>query len=787
MSLLDRKLRRDLWALKSQVLAVALVMACGLAMMVMTRSLIRSLDTARDTYYRDNRFAQVFAHLKRAPDGVAERLRALPGVVAVETSVTMNVTLDVPGLLEPARAIISSLPEGRPPGINRVHLRAGRLLQAGARHEVLVGEAFAQAHGMRPGDTIAAILNGRRLDLRVVGIVLAPQFVFEAPPGAALPDNRSFAVLWMNRRELAEAYQLDGAFNTVALALGPGASEPAVIAAVDRVLEPYGGLGAYGRVNHPSDVRVSDEIRVLTGLSFGFPLVFLSVAAFMVHAVMSRQIALQREQIAILKAFGFGPRAIALHFVKFALVIVVLGLVLGTAAGLALGHHLAEMFHRFFRFPRLEFLPSWGALTAAGAASTAAAFIGVASAVRKVLRLAPAEAMRPEPPASYRPALLERTRWAGWFSVSTRMALRNLERKPVQAVLTTLALAAATGILIVPNAVRDGINHILDFQWDVVQRQTVGVRLVEPGPPRAIADFRALPGVVHAEPYRSVEVELVAGPRSRRLGLLGFPADNHLYRVIDTQGRRIALPPSGLVVSEVLAQALAVGPGDPVTLRVLQGTRPVREITVAALAEDFAGTAAYLDLAYLNALLGEGDRVSGANLTVAAGQWEEFLYALKRTPQVAGVVIKDSMRESFRSTTAENIGLLQSIYLLFALVVACGIVYNSARIALSERTRELATMRVIGFSQREVGAVLVGELVMLALVALPIGLLIGSGLARAILAAVNTETVRLPLILTPGNYAYAILVITIATAVSATLACRKLNRLDLVGVLKARD
>jgi putative ABC transport system permease protein len=787
MSLLDHKLRRDLWALKSQVLAVALVMACGLAMMVMTRSLIRSLDTARDTYYQENRFAHVFAGLKRAPAGVADRLRAIPGVVAVEPGVTVSVTLDVPGLLEPARALVSSLPEGRDPALNRVHLRAGRLLRPETHHEVLVGEAFAEAHGIQPSDTLAVILNGRRVELRIAGIVLAPQYVFEAPPGAALPDNRSFAVLWMNERELAEAYQLDGAFNTVALALGPGASEPAIIAAVDRLLEPYGGLGAYGREDHPSNVRVSDEIRVLTGLSFGFPLVFLSVGAFMVHAVMSRQIALQREQVAILKAFGFGPGAIAAHFIKFALVIVALGLVLGTAAGMLLGQRLVDLFHLFFRFPRLEFLPSWGALASAGAASVVAALIGVASAVRRVLRLAPAEAMRPEPPASFRPALVERTRWAGWFSVSARMALRNLERKPVQALLTTLALAAATGILIIPNAVRDGINHILDFQWDVVQRQTVSVNLVEPGPARVIADFRALPGVVHAEPYRVVEAELVAGSRSRRLGVSGLPPGGHLHRVIDAHGRRIVLPPQGLVLSSVLGEALGVGPGDALTLRVLQGTRPTREVRVAALAEDFAGIAAYMDLAAMNALLQEGDRATGAHLSVKEGQWAEFLTALKGTPRVAGVAIKDSMRESFRSTTAENIGVLQSIYLLFALVVACGIVYNSARIALSERTRELATMRVMGFSQREVGTVLVGELVMLALLALPLGLLLGSVLARAILAAVNTETVRLPLILTSSNYAYATLVITLATAVSATLACRKLNRLDLVGVLKARD
>jgi putative ABC transport system permease protein len=787
ISLLDRKLLRDLRALKAQAMAVAFVMACGLAMMIMTRSLIRSLDAARDDYYRQNRFADVFVSLKGAPLAVADRLRALPGVAAVETSVALRVTLDVPGLPEPARALINSLPERRNPVLHRPYVRAGRLLAPDSRNEVLVGEAFADFHRIQPGDTLAAILNGRKVDLRVAGIVLSPQFVFEAPPGAALPDNRSFAVLWMRERELAEAYQLNGAFNAAAVALAPGASESAVIAAVDRLLEPYGGLGAYGRVNHPSDRRVSDEIRVLAALSFGFPLVFLSVAAFMVNAVMGRQIALQREQIAILKAFGFSNAAIGVHFIKFALVIVVLGTGLGVVGGIGLGLTLVDKYHPFFRFPRLEFTPALGALFAAILASAAAALVGVAGAVRKIARLAPAEAMRPEPPASFRPALVERAGLSARFSVSTRMALRNIERKPVQAGLTVLALAAATGILIIPNAFKDGVGYVLDFQWDVVQRQTVTVSLNEPGPPRALAAFRALPGVVHAEPFRAVQAELGAGHRTRRLGVSGLPGDAYLNRVVDANGRLIPLPPQGVVLSRVLGEALDVRAGDTITMRILQEGRPVQEVPVAALSEDFAGTAAYMELDALNALMGDGDRVSGAHLSVASGRWTEFLVAMKRTPAVGGVAVKDTMRESFRSTTAEIIGLLQGIYLVFATVVAFGIVYNSARISLSERARELATLRVLGFGQREVGAVLVGELVLLALVAVPLGLVLGSFMARGILSSVNTETVRLPLILTVSNYAYATLVVTLATAGSALLACRKLNRLDLVSVLKARD
>lgn len=788
MSLLDLKLLRDLRALKSQALAVALVMACGLAMMIMTRSLILSLERTRDDYYREHRFAQVFVRLKRAPQAVAGELAAIPGVAAVQTGIALQATLDLPGMAEPATGLILSLPERGELQLNRLYLRAGRMLVGRApAGEILAGEAFAEANRLKPGSEIAAVLYGRRQTFRVAGIVLSPEFVFEAPPGAALPNNRTYGVFWMPYKELATASNLDGAFNSAALTLAPGVAEASVIAAVDRVLQPYGGRGAHGRESHPSHTRVRDEIRVLQGLSIGFPLVFLGVAAFMTNAVMSRQITLQREQIAMLKACGFSNGQLGWHYLKFALVIVVVGVGLGVAGGVALGHRLVEMYHLFFRFPQLEFQLARGVLVAAGLVSSLAAVTGVWGAVRRVVRLPPAEAMRPEPPADFRPSIIERLGLGRAFTASFRMALRNIERRPARALLTAVALALATGILVVPSAFRDSIDHVLDYQWDLIQRQTVFVSLIEPGPARTLADLRALPGVILAEPMRGAPVELAAGNYSRRLGVVGLPAQATLNRIIDANGRQLALPDHGLVLSAKLAEVLHVRPGDRLQVRVLDGKRPVLTVPVAALAEDFAGTAAFMELGALNRLLGEGDRISGAYLTVRAGAWTEFLLATKRLPRIGNVVIKEAIRDGFRKTTAESIGLIQKIYLTFATVVAFGIVYNSARISLSERQRELATLRVVGFTRGEVGAVLIGELVLLTLAALPFGLLIGSGLAGAILQSVNTEFVRLPLILTPANYAFAVLVVAVASLLSAYLACRRLNRLDLVGVLKARD
>lgn len=787
LSHLDRKLLRDLARMKGQAIAVALVMACGLAMMVMARSLIHSLESIRAEYYLAHRFAEVFVHLKRAPNALANRVRALPGVAEVQSGIGVQVTLDIPGLNEPASGLVRSLPDFGEPALNRLYLRRGDWLTPGRRGEVLVGEAFALANQLQPGDPITMLLNGRRQTLRLAGIVLSPEFVFESRPGAALPDNRTYGIFWMPYAEVGAAFDLDGAFNSLALTLEPGAREKPVIAELDRLLQPYGGRGAYGRADHPSHIRVSDEIRVLTALSIGFPVVFLSVAAFMTNSVLSRLLNLQREQIAILKAFGFTNRQVVLHYLKFAFAMVAGGTVLGALGGVLMGHRLVQLYTVFFRFPTLEFRLDQSALGLALLVSSGAAALGVLGAVRRAARLPPAEAMRPEPPADYRPALVERTGIARWLSHTFRIAVRNIERRPMQAFFTVAGLALATGILIVPNAFRDAVAYVLNYQWDTLQQQDLSVGLVEPAHESVTHEFRKLPGVMTMEPFRGAFVRLRFGQRQRQLGLQGqLPAALH-NRVIGADHRQITLPPEGVVLSTKLAEVLGARLGDLLIVEVLEGRRPTVVVPLVGTSEDLAGVAAYMDLRALNRLLGEGDMVSGASFCVDPARRGDFLQALKNIPRVSWVAIKNSMRENFRRTTAAMIGVFQKIYLLLATIVAFGVVYNNARISLAERARELATLRVIGFSRGEVGGVLLTELGLLAVLAVPIGLVIGTGFATAIVSAVNTETVRIPVLVTSANYAFAALTVLIASTASAIVVLRRLDQLNLVSALKAPE
>ena len=781
MRTLTRKLFRDVLRLKGQLLAVSLVMGCGVAMMILSRSLIQTLEGTRAAYYEQYGFADVFCDVKRAPRLVGRRLEELAGVSAVETRVTGRATLEMPGMQEPVDGLFLSVPDGGEPRLNRLCVRRGRLPELGRRGEVVVGEAFAEAHGLGLGAEVEAVMRGARQRLRVVGIALSPEFVFEARPGETLPDARRFGVFWMRERELGVAYGMEGAFNSVLLEVRGEVS--GVCRAVDRVLEPYGGLVAYGRSEHASAQRLDDELRVVRGLSVAFPAVFLSIAAFMTSAVVARLIRLQREQIAQLKAFGYTGWQVGMHYLGFGWVVVGLGGSLGCVTGLWLGRQVVGVYHRFFRFPSLEFEWSGEGVFWALGLSAGATLLGVLGAVRAAVRLPPAEAMRPEAPARYRRAWAER--WGWNLSPLVRMVFRNIERRPWGSLFTVVGLSLATAIPIVPGAMRDGIEYLLGFQWDRAQRQTVTLGLVEAD--AALDAMRQLPGVQQVEGFRSVAARLAFGAKSRRLPVVGMERGAELSRLLNAAGDPVELPFDGLVFSAKLGERLGVKVGDRVRLQVLEGRRPEVEVRVGGLVTDYAGVSAYMEIGALHRLMREGQVWSGGHLIVDRARWDDFLRRIRESPRIATLGIKEAVRRSFRKSTGDMIGMIQTLYFGFSVVVSVGVVYNSARIAFSERSRELATLRVLGFSPGEVATVMVGELVFLTLAAVLPGLWLGGKMAGAIVAMASTETVRLPLVLTGRAYATAAGIVLGSAAISCALVARRIRHLDLLAALKAAD
>ena len=787
MKTLHRKLLRELLHMRGQVIAIALVIACGVASFVTMRSMYHSLLASQANYYSQYRFAQIFAELKRAPDSLVSRLGQIPGIAEVQARVVMDVTLDVPGLNEPAVGRLISIPPRPAPMLNDLFLRKGRYVLPDSTEEVIASEAFAKANGLEPGNELHAIINGRWKRLMIVGVALSPEYIYEIRGGGSIfPDNKRFGVLWISREVLGPAFNMDGTFNSVSATMLAGASEPEVISRLDQELARYGGLGAYGRADQVSHRFISDEISQNRISGNIIPAIFLAVAALLVHFVFTRLVNTQRADIAIIKAFGYSSSSIALHYIEFALLVVTLGYLAGCALGWYFGMKLAALYADFYRFPVLHYSIAPGVFFWAAMFTFFTAVAGVAAAVRRAVVLPPAEAMRPESPMQFRPMLVDRV-GLRVFSPAFRMIIRNLERRPWRAVASVFAICCSIMMVVVEFGLFDAMDRMMAVQFHQVQREDIAVSLNEVHSARTRFELARLPGVIASEPFRMVPVRLRHGHRFRRTAILGLPDPSELRQIIGKNGNPIALPRSGMLMTKTLAELLDAAPGETVTVEVLDGKRPVREVMLAGTADELLGTSVYMEVHELNRLLHEDESVSGALLQVDALNQDQLYHTLKQLPAVAAVSIKTAALTSFEETIDKSMALSIGTLIVFASVIAMGMIYNGARIALSERANELATLRILGFTRREITFILLGEQALLTAAALPFGFAAGYGLCAWLSVRLETELYRMPLVIQSSSYAWAFLIVLGSALLSGLFIGRRLARLDIVSVLKSRE
>ncbi|MCJ7799145.1 MAG: ABC transporter permease, partial [Polaromonas sp.] len=740
MKVLDRKVLRDLRLMWSQALTIALVVASGVGGFIATLSAVDSLALARDRFYETGRFADVFATVKRAPDSLATRLRDLPGVTEVETTVETVARITLTDSPDPVVGQLIGLDRRQPQRLNRITLRTGRLpgasTYAGSELEALVSESFSAAHGLQPGAQVTALINGKRRVLRITGIALSPEYIFAGLWG--MPDLRAFGVFWLDKEALAAATDMAGAFNHVALKLAPSTSQPAVLDAVDRLLADVGSMPAHGRTEQVSHAMLDNEIREQRVLGTLLPSIFLAVAAFLLHVVTARLVTTQREQIAALKALGYGNRSIAAHYLKLVTPMVGGGYLLGLLLGDWLGGQLTGLYADFFRFPSFSHRVAPSLVLTSLAIVTVTALLGTLTAIAATVRLAPAEAMRPLAPGHYRRALLERVPWLP-AGPALRMFLRYIERRPVRAALTAGGVAAAVAIVVMGNFFRDAIEVIVDANFTLAMRGDIAVWTTDPVDASAARALARIPGVLQVESGRSVAVRFVNGARSESGAIQGYAAPPYLRRIIDVTLKQASPGTQGLLMTDRLADKLGLRAGDTVTVEVREGRRPVRQVVVEQTVRDMMGLNAYMDRQALNRLLGEGDVASLFSIAVERGMAQQVLQATQAMPRVAGAFSKDTMLRNMQEVSARNILIMSSILTAFAGVIAVGVVYNNARIALAERSGELASLRVLGFTRAEVSTLLLGELALSMAVALPLGMVMGNFFRDAIEVIVDAN------------------------------------------------
>ncbi len=788
MSALDKKLFRDLARLWAQGLAIALVAAAGVMTLLLGVGTLRALSETQQAYYERYRFADVFASATRVPASVADRIAGLRGVAVAEGRIQKRVILDIEGMMEPANGLVLSIPDTGDPRLNALHLLEGRMPEQGRAGEVVVSGAFATAQRLRPGARLSAIMDGQRRELLVTGVALSPEYVYSVAPGEFMPDDRRFGVIWMPYSAAAASFNMLGEFNSVSAQLMRGANERSVIAAMDDLLRSYGGSGAYGRDQQISHAFLDSELQQLEAMSYVLPPIFLGVAAFLVNMTLGRLVTLEREQIGLFKAIGYSSASIAWHYVKLSLLIAAIGVIIGSIFGAWLGRLLAGVYAEFYKFPFLLFDERPDVFAIAGLAALAAAVLGSIQAVLSTVRLPPAVAMSPPVPPVYTRSLFDRFGFISRLPKGLTMAVRNILRRPLRSALTSLGIVLATALLVGGLFAEDSVNYLIDANYFQAERQHASLVLARPVGPGGVESLRRLPGVMAAEPARTVAVVFRNGLHSKRSALVGKPARTDLSRVVDRDLRAVVMPEQGLMLSEAMAKLLDVGIGDQVTIELMDGSERIVRETVSQLVQQFVGLGAYMEIGALNRLLGEASMSDSFSLMVDDTQWDALFAAVKAMPVVAGMTLERRAVQKFREYIGENIGISRLVYVLMASLIVYGVVYNAMRIQLSERARELASLRVLGFTIAEVSVILLSELAILIVLSIPLGWVVGYGLAWAVVnGGFESELFRIPLIIETTTYATATVFVLMAAVFSAYFVQRRVAGLDMIAVLKTRD
>ena len=784
---LDRKLMRDLWRVKGQATAIAVVIGIGVQLMVMTQGSVTTLEETKRAYYERYRLAEIFAPLKRAPDHILKRLAEIPGVAAVEGRANGGVTVNLPGVGLPIKSLALSIPLSGTPRLNDIYLVEGRRLNAANKDEIILLEGFAIAHDLEIGDQLSATMNGARRSFDIVGFAQSPEFTFVTPVGEMMPDDARFTVIWMNEEALDAAFDLDGAFNEALFALSPNANVPAVMRAVDDMLAAYGGTGSYQLKDQASNFMITQEIEGMRGMSQSVPPIFLAVAAFLLYIVTTRMVQAEREQIGLMKAFGYSGIEVGLHYFKFVLIIAMGGAVLGAGLGILSGNGIAMMYQAFFKFPFLVFQVDYGGFMVGLLVSIAAASAGGLFVMREVFNLNPAVAMRPPAPADY-----SKSRGFGpvmkrLLDQQSRMILRRLSRQPGRMAAAVVGIAGGMALSVGMTSMMSSFEHTIDKTFSVQDRSDLTVTFIEPLSDKTAYELGRIPGILQVEPFRYVSAILRNGTRTHRGTINGLVALPELNRALNEKDQSIHIRDDGIILADNLAEKLGLTAADHLTVEVQEGRRPIITMPVVGISESMMGSPAYLELGALNRALKDGARVSGAYLRIDQAHAENIYKTLKDMPGVAGVTRSKDAQDAFQRQMDEGAGMMRYVMSVMAAIITFGIVFNSARVAFAERMRDLASLRVMGFTRGEAGFVLLGELAVITLLALPLGSLFGYFIAEAMATAFSTEMYQISNHMVSSTFGVAAVAVLVAAIFSGWLVKRDIDRIDLVESLKIRE
>ena len=790
MSVLNKKLFRGIWRARGQAIAVAMVVLCGAASYICMASAHRNLLLTRDTYYSEYRFADFEIHLERAPLRSVFKLENISGVRQARARIVKDVNVDIEGEDEPRIGRIVSMPERREPVLNDICLVAGRYFDKGVLNEVILSDRFAQSNGLALGDRIHISVGSKKHALRIVGLGLSPEYVYMIRNiQEMIPNLERFGILWVPNDFAETALAMEAACNNIiGLADAPERLDQ-ILDDAEKLLEPYGVFAKTTREEQISSRFLADEIKGLEVSAKVVPAIFLGIAALILLVLLNRMVRKERTEIGLLKAYGHANASVAWYYLKFALVLAIAGCVGAFFVGQWLAKGMVGMYVEFYQFPLLRARIYPDVLARSMGISVVAAMLGALSAARHAVRIAPAESMRPEAPRHAHRIWLERfdLLWRN-LSFTWKMIARNVSRNAFRAGLSVFGVAVSTGVIIMGFFSMDSLSYMLRFQFSEAQREDVKVNFPIERGKDAYYEVRRFDHVRRAEPVLQYPFEVRSRWRKKDTFVIGLPRHAQLQKLLDEKRREVDVGERGLVLSKHLAEDLGVNPGDSVTLKPLMGRiTKEQQVTVSKVVRQYLGTSAYMNLDALSRLLDEPFAMNAALLRVDPDKEHALNVSLKDVVGVSAVEIKEDSYAAMLDTLASSMEIMSVTLCIFAGVIACAVIYNVTAVALAERQRELASLRVLGFTTAEVGRIVYHENFLLAALGILLGIPFGMSICWLLVELYDTELYRLPLHFEPRSFLVATILIIIFVVLANLAVRHKIARLDMVEVLKARE
>ncbi len=784
MSILFKKVVRTMLENKRSYVACILIIAVGMASYSAFSNVVQGLYSAKEEYYRDFKFADVFSTVTAMPINKTDELKNMKGIEDVSARLIKDVRVVLP---QKDKIITLRLigVDADAVKLNNYFVTGNNLVND---KDLLLGKGFFDYYKYKFGDTINLIISGRIYTFNISGMAQSPEYVYTIPDnGGMFPDSSAFDIAFVKKETLEKITNSIGIVNNVAFKLSGGTTFEDIKSPLESELKKYGMLSLVEQKNQVSNFMLGQELTQLQSTATSMPSLFLIISAVILYIVLRRVIEQERTQVGTLKAFGYSNREVLFHYLQFGFITGFLGGTIGSLLGIPLSSSMLTMYTQFFNFPHINATFSSAYIVGGTLLATLTGVFAAFMAVKSLLKLSPADAMRPASPNIVNSFSLDGNFFVKTFLNSTgRMSLRYIFRNKMRSIFILLSITISFGIMSFIFSYNIMMDQIIFDQLTKVQIYDLKVGLKNAVPynvaikalseVRGIDDIDALLEVPVTMKYKNIAIN----------GLItSISEDSSLYKIIDDHYKQYLPPKDGIILNKNIAKKLGIEKNSVIEISTPMFKNKI-EIRVADVISQNFGSGCYIDSDAFCKIFGIEKT---ANSIIVKGDSDITASVKQLTLDAKNVSLVEDKSSSLKMIQDLMASYNFMIYMMgiIAVLVSFAIIYNISSVSLSERKRELATMRVLGLTATETMEVVSFEHWLLCFIGIIIGIPFSNFLKISMAQSLNSDMYSFPTVTPLNAYIFAAISCGISVFLSNNTSFKKIKTFDLVDVLKERE